>query len=48
MIPMLTPMASHDQKGHVASHLSHFDPRNEMMPLMMQFALGSGDVNGIT
>ena len=29
------PMASHDQKSHVAPHYSHLDLRNAMVPLTM-------------
>ena len=47
---MLGPVASHDQKSHVAPHFDHLDLGNAMLPLTM--SLASCDVstgtNGVT
>ena len=36
---ILMPMASHEQKHHVAPHFSCFNVKNAMVPLMMPLAL---------
>ena len=50
MTLILMPMASHEEKSHVAPHFDHLDLRNSMVPLKMLSA--SHDIgtiaNGVT
>ena len=38
MMPVLVPVASYDQKSHVAPHVDHLDLRNAMVPLVLSMS----------
>ena len=43
-MPILMPMASHDQKSHVALHFDHLDLRNAMVLLTMLSTSHDADI----
>ena len=43
-MPMLPPMAWHEQKSHVLSPFDHLDLTNGIMPFMTQLALCDTDM----
>ena len=47
---MLTQMASHDERSHVASHIDHLDLWNSMAPFTIPLASYDAETNasGIT